>query len=605
MNAPAYRLRSFKNRHRKDRVFLILCLIAALIAVLTLAVLLTSIIAQGASYLSYEFMTTGPSRNPAESGILPSMVGTILICAICAIFAIPVGIATAILLEEYRPKARVLRWLHGVVQTNITNLAGVPSIVYGILGISAFAAMFNAVGSPLTPEWTIGQSWYDQYTGADGRAYFREVSHRNAPFVPAFDDEVTDPRPFEVRRPSVRIRDEQTGQTTSFERDVLIAGDIASEDGPRAKLLMQGNSWTLVPDAEQAASLFADVQTGDEVWLSIKGAVVPAKFIITDKTAEHLRMAGGMLDIMLDKPKGNPIDVEIGFDDEVTPIKQAALAEVGKLAAVLEDAIGRSPQFTEASAAAAASEALAAADLKLKEPDVFAMYLGDASGGVTALEPWISGQLQAMSGFTGRDVGRARRALVNEIERAELASRLGGVLLSGTNPVRIDHKNSWLSFPPYMQLPFGRGVFAGGLTLMLVVLPIIIVASQESLRAVPMSLRHGSLALGGTKWQSISTIALPAAIPGICTGAILAMSRAIGEAAPILILAGVVFINFLPANLMDDFTAMPLQIYNWASRPQTEFHKVAASGIIILLAILLSFNALAVFIRMKFTKPLS
>jgi phosphate transport system permease protein len=147
-------------------------------------------------------------------------------------------------------------------------------------------------------------------------------------------------------------------------------------------------------------------------------------------------------------------------------------------------------------------------------------------------------------------------------------------------------------------------VLAGGLTLMLVVLPIIIVASQEALRAVPDSLREGALAAGSTRWQMVSRMTLPAAIPGIMTGSILAMSRAIGEAAPMLVIAGVVYITFTPNNLMDDFTVMPLQIYNWAGLPQAEFHQVAASGIIVLLAILLTFNAVAVMIRQKFQKPL-
>jgi phosphate transport system permease protein len=145
-------------------------------------------------------------------------------------------------------------------------------------------------------------------------------------------------------------------------------------------------------------------------------------------------------------------------------------------------------------------------------------------------------------------------------------------------------------------------VLAGGLTLMLGVLPIIIIASQEALRAVPNSLRQGALALGATKWQMVWGTSLPSAIPGIMTGAILAMSRALGEAAPLLILAGIVYITFTPANLMDSFTAMPLQVFNWASRPQEDFHQVAASGIIVLMAILLAFNAAAVFIRQKFQR---
>jgi phosphate transport system permease protein len=140
---------------------------------------------------------------------------------------------------------------------------------------------------------------------------------------------------------------------------------------------------------------------------------------------------------------------------------------------------------------------------------------------------------------------------------------------------------------------------------MLVVLPIVIIASQESLRAVPNSIREGALGMGATRWQTVWNVSLPAAVPGIMTGAILAMSRAIGEAAPILMIAGIVYITNTPRNMMDDFTTMPLQIYEWAQRPKEVFHWLAASGIIVLLLVLLVFNALAVFIRQKYQKPLS
>jgi len=163
-----------------------------------------------------------------------------------------------------------------------------------------------------------------------------------------------------------------------------------------------------------------------------------------------------------------------------------------------------------------------------------------------------------------------------------------------------DDTMSWY----YIRLPFGGSVLAGGLTLMLVILPIVVIASREALRAVPDSLREGALAAGATRWQMVSRMTLPAAVPGIMTGIILSISRAIGEAAPILVIGGVLFVTFTPANLMDDFAAMPLQIYQWASRPQPEFMKVAASGIVVLLSILLVFNAAAVIVRQKFQKPL-
>lgn len=265
-----------------------------------------------------QFVTSPPSRFPESAGLGPAMWGTIWICGACAFFALPLGVGTAIFLEEFKPRSRLMRRVHSFIELNIRNLAGVPSIVYGIIGLTAFVQVFGLFGTGLEPAVTLGS-----------------------------------------------------------------------------------------PD-----SLF------------------------------------------------------------------------------------------------------------------------------------------------------------------------------------------------YFQLPLGRGVLAGGLTLTLVILPIVIISSQEALRAVPGSIRQGGFAVGATKWQVVSKMTIPAAIPGIMTGSILAMSRAIGEAAPILVIAGLVFIRFTPDNFMSEFTAMPLQIFDWAGRPQEEFHKVAASGIIVLLGLLLIFNATAVFIRHKFQKPL-
>lgn len=156
----------------------------------------------------------------------------------------------------------------------------------------------------------------------------------------------------------------------------------------------------------------------------------------------------------------------------------------------------------------------------------------------------------------------------------------------------------------HLRLPFGSGVLAGGLTLMLVVLPIVIISSQEAIRAVPNSLRQGALAMGSTRWQMVWRMTLPASVPTIMTGAILAMSRAIGEAAPLLVLGVPLFMRSTPENLMSEFTVLPLQIYRWASYPQQDFRDLAASGIIVLLVVLLSFNAIAIFIRQKLQKPL-
>ncbi len=306
------------RRRLIDRIFVVVAVTAALASIVILAILLISILVNGVAGLSFEFLRNPPSRNAAKAGIYPATIGTIFILLVCAAVTIPIGVGTAVFLEEFKPRRRILKRIHAFIQLNITNLAGVPSVVYGILGLTVFVEMFGGFGTSNDPAWELG-----------------------------------------------------------------------------------------------------------------------------------------------------------------------------------------------------------------------------------TLDDWY-----------------------------------------------------------YMRLPFGRGVLAGGLTLMLVILPIIIIASQEALRAVPDSLRQGAFGLGSTRWQMVRKMTLPSAVPGIMTGTILAMSRAIGEAAPILIIAGVVYIAYTPAHLMDDFTAMPLQIYNWASRPQQAFHKVAAAGIIVLLAVLLSFNALAIFIRQKFQRPL-
>ena len=143
----------------------------------------------------------------------------------------------------------------------------------------------------------------------------------------------------------------------------------------------------------------------------------------------------------------------------------------------------------------------------------------------------------------------------------------------------------------------GRSVLAGSLTMSLLILPVIIIAAREAIRAVPNSIRQAAYALGATRWQTVRAHVLPSATPGILTGVILALSRAIGETAPLVMIGALTYVAFVPEGPMDSFTALPIQIFNWASRPQKEFHQLAAAGIIVLLAVLLLMNAAAVFIR--------
>jgi phosphate transport system permease protein len=142
-----------------------------------------------------------------------------------------------------------------------------------------------------------------------------------------------------------------------------------------------------------------------------------------------------------------------------------------------------------------------------------------------------------------------------------------------------------------------RSIISGALTMSLLVLPVIIVAAKEAIRAVPSSIRLAAFAVGATRWQVIRAHVLPEALPGILTGVILALSRAIGETAPLVMIGALTYVAFIPEGPMDEFTALPIQIFNWTSRPQQEFHELAAAGIIVLLCVLFIMNSLAVFIR--------
>ncbi len=381
------------GRQWTDQLFRTICIVVATVSVLILVVLMGSILTQGVPHISWTLLTSGPEPDPAAAGIYPSMMGTLWVCFICVLITLPIGIATAILLEEYQPRNPIARQLYSLIQLNITNLAGVPSVVYGILGLTAFVTMFNSFElSGGVPAFEMGVRYYDQF--------FSEG-----------------------------------------ERAILVPVDSA-DAAPTE----------LSPGMEALSSQMQPVQP-----------------------------------LVFNPEEGYPADDQLAY-----------------------------------------------------------------------------------------------------------------AVASDSEPGRISNR-AWY----YLSLPLGRGVLTGALTLMLVVLPVVIISTQESLRAVPSSLRAGALGLGATHWQVIWNVTLPAALPGIMTGSILALSRAIGETAPILIIAGIVYITRSPQNLMDDFTVMPLQVYNWIQRPQTEFHGLAAGAIILLLVILLSFNALAVYIRQRLQKPLS
>jgi phosphate transport system permease protein len=150
----------------------------------------------------------------------------------------------------------------------------------------------------------------------------------------------------------------------------------------------------------------------------------------------------------------------------------------------------------------------------------------------------------------------------------------------------------------------GQSVMAGAATLALLALPVVILSTREALRTVPSSIREGSYALGATKWQTIWNQVLPMAIPGVLTGLILALSRAIGETAPLITIGALTYIPFAPDTVWSKFTVLPIQVFNWVSRPQADFHTNAAAAILVLLALLLTMNAIAIIVRDKYQRGL-
>ncbi len=408
--------RSRALRALKNQAFLGLCIVGTAASIAILAGLLVAIVWQGWTHLDLHFLSSFPSRRPAEAGFKAAIWGSVWVCAVCGCVAIPLGIATAIAMEEYRPRGRVLGAIHRIVELNVGNLAGVPSIVYGILGLTVFVRAFGLFGSPNT-------ALYD-----------------------------------EMLRVKVR------------------GGEVIQAD--------------LVEERDDALVLASPVRGT----ITVPRADVVSTRRVYART-HHFRL------------------------DDGTRISGT--------------------------------------------------YRGHEDGRITVTD----------GAQTDRVIDAARVARY-----------------STSNMLQLGDPDGLF----FVRLPFGGSVLAGGLTLALVVLPIVIVASREAIRAVPDSLRQGALATGATRWQTIWRMTLPASIPGIMTGSILSISRAIGEAAPLLVVGGFLFIMFTPRNLMDDFAAMPLQIFNWAGRPQEEFHKVAASGIVVLLVVLLAFNAAAIVVRQVF-----
>lgn len=423
-----------RGRKLRERFFLGVCITATLLSVLVLGVLLASIVRDGWKHLDWGFINSFPSRKPELSGIKSALWGSVWLVCVAASFAIPLGVATAIALEEYKPRRRISRWLHSFIQINIGNLAGVPSIVYGVIGLTVFARMFGVFGGTNPSIIYDAMSVLTLNSGQVVQACIIDENETSLDVV------IPDQGSQRIALADVRSR-----------RDIYVR-----------------QHHVILNDGREAKGLFKEV-TPEKIIFKITGDADPAD---THRVEEQ-------------------------------------------------------PTVREFE-------------------------------------------------FSPREVKRYRTK----------------------NYIQLGNSDGFF----YFQLPFGPSVISGGLTLGLVILPVVIIASREALRAVPNSLREGALALGCTRWQTIRRIVLPSSVPGIMTGAILSMSRAIGEAAPLLMAGAFLFILQTPRNLLDSFAALPLQIFNWAGKPQDEFHSLAASGIVVLLIVLVAFNTVAIVIRQMFAK---
>ena len=390
--------RNESRRSQKSGLFALVCLVISSLAVVILVTLLGTIILSGGSWLSWEFFTgVHKEDNPEGSGIGQAVAGSALICLICAMAAIPIGIGTAIFLEEFQPRNKFLRWLHGLVQLNISNLAGVPSIVYGILGLTTFVYLFNLVPSI----------------------------------------QVNKPIPFEI------------GGRHFYQTKTL------------------GRTFV--------------------------------KFPAGDREETRIKLSKNETCIDAD---GNEFELKLVEKRSDAP----------------------------------------------KDPELKKQYA-----------------------------------------------------LKGRSASRLTERSPW-----YFHLPLGKSVLSAALTLALVILPIVIISSQEAIRAVPRSIREAGFGMGATRWQVVRKTVLPAATPGIMTGAILSMSRAIGEAAPVLaVMGGVLGTTTGIQSLMDQTPVLPVTIYRWAGDENPGFENASSAAIIVLLIVLLIMNSIAIFIRNRYEKKLA
>ena len=462
--------------------FSVICLLVSSLAIVVLAVLLASIFFKsvykgGWTWLDYEFLTgTHRENDPDNSGIGQAIIGSVVVCVICGMFALPVGVGTAIFLEEFQPRNKLLRSFHALVQLNINNLAGVPSVVYGILGLTAFVYMFgvfNAVKVNDQPDVELGATYYYQVKTLGGE-YVR---------FPA-EKKIHDT--LEIKKP---VRCSNAKGERFLMKVVTVSTDESTYADRRSQTVLLGKR--------------AKLETRDDKQIYVINSVDGTE-ITFDAFPTYSTFAKILGPIEVAGPDGKTFQLNVLDKSEPVPT-----------------------------------------DDEIKSKSVFA---------------------------------------------------------DSPDPTRRSSASIFFEPAPWhFHLPFAQSILSAGLTLALVILPIVIIASQEAIRGVPQTLREAAYGMGATRWQVVRGAVLPSAVPGIMTGAILAMSRAIGEAAPILVVMGGVLGTATGLrSLMDTSAALPVTIYKWAGDDNVGFENLSAAAIIVLLIFLLLMNSVAIFIRYRY-----
>ncbi len=464
--------------------------------------------------LLWHFLTHGPApeNSPQDAGILYGLLGTLAVVAITLLIALPVGIGAAIYLEEYRSTS----WLAGLIQVNLNNLAGVPSVIFGILGAYLFV---DLVFRPLEAEIArpqLLQTYQEQYEKLSQAGRIDTDPGSDVNRLVAL---VNDP---DDRLPRLRA-----------EYDQLVAAGLAPVQ-PREE------------NVRLRSVLFLESQL-DEY----------------RKRYEKLPA---------EKQFKEPKPTEITFPAAVLRAEGKSAAEIHAQLSWVEQFADYRRRYEQLVAENKIHE-LARSELDI--PRLVLKEQGKSAAEIQTATAWVEPMRTAEE--------QAARIQVDQhllTPRNWLFQGLGSLFRMLDVSVAA------------------RNVLGGGLTLALLILPVLIVASQEAIRAVPQSLRHGALALGATQWQSIWKIVLPSAAPGILTGTILAVCRAMGEAAPLILFGATLYIDQMPA-LFSRFTVLPMEIFDWAGRSGSAWQLNAALASFLLILMLVLLNGLAIYLRQR------